>query len=189
MKKKYELIVIGSSAGGIQALEYLTAKLPSDFIAIAIVQHLKNTMESYLPIRLAKICKMKVKEAEEKELIQTGTVYIAPPGYHLLIEYDKTFSLSVDEKISFSRPSIDVLFESTAEVYGDKGIGIILSGANADGSNGLKLIKQLGGLTMVQKPSTAIVAYMPEAAIKATTVDYIVSLEEMHQLLLEIVML
>lgn len=183
--KNHEVIVIGSSSGGITALEYLTPKLSLNFISIIIVQHIKNDLDNYLPIRLGKICKMRVKEAEENELIEQGSIYIAPPGYHLLVEYDKTFSLSVDEKVLFSRPSIDVLFECAAEVYLNKLIGIILSGANSDGSKGLNKIKKMGGLTIVQDPKTASSSYMPEAAIKHTDVDYILSLEEISKLLIE----
>jgi two-component system chemotaxis response regulator CheB len=128
-------------------------------------------------------CQIPVKEAEAKELIKPGTIYLAPANYHLLIEHDRTFSLCVSEKVRYARPSIDVLFETAADVYRTKLIGIILTGANDDGSRGLRTIREYGGLAIVQDPATAEVGIMPQAALKATAVDYVLSLHEIGLLL------
>jgi len=125
------------------------------------------------------MCVLKVKFADEKELILPGRVYIAPPNYHLMIEEDRTFSLSIDEPVNFARPSIDVLFETAAEVYGQGLIGVILTGANDDGSFGLKRIKDHGGLCIVQHPDTAEVEAMPRSAIATTDVDHILPIDGM----------
>ena len=114
-----------------------------------------------------------VKEAEEKEPVQNQKVYVAPPDYHLLVEADKTFSLDYSEKVHYSRPSIDVSFETVAEAYGAAVIAVLLSGANADGTEGLRMIKKAGGVTIVQDPREASVAYMPQQAIDGTRTDYI----------------
>ena len=127
---------------------------------------------------MSESCKSRVKQADEKEKIVPAMIYIAPPNYHLLVEDDRTFSLSVDELVNFSRPSIDVLFESAADAYGKRLIGIILTGANSDGSNGLKKIKECGGMAIVQDPESSEADTMPRAAIKATKVDYVLPLEE-----------
>ena len=126
---------------------------------------------------------LQVKQAEEKESIQGGTVYIAPPNYHLLIEDDHTFSLSVDNAVNYARPSIDVLFESAADVYGSDLIGVILTGNNDDGSQGLKKIKRNGGLTIVQTPESAEADGMPQAALEAVIPEYMLSLEAIGPLL------
>src|SRR5690606_35205527 len=115
---------------------------------------------------LDSMCFLRVKEADEKEKIKPGCVYIAPPNYHLLIEKNETFSLSIDEKVNYARPSIDVLFDSAAYVYYDQLIGVVMTGANHDGAMGLKKIKENGGMTIVQDPETAISRFMPEAAIQ-----------------------
>jgi two-component system chemotaxis response regulator CheB len=126
-----------------------------------------------------------IKEADEKEKIEKRTVYIAPPNYHLMIERNKTFSLSIDELVNYARPSIDVLFESAANAYKNKLIGVILTGSNSDGTAGLKKIKEYGGLTIVQDPKTAESAYMPASAIAAIKPDYILSLEDIINLLIK----
>ena len=119
-----------------------------------------------------------MKQADEKECILPGVIYLAPPGYHLMIEEDKTFSLSVDSPVNFARPSIDVLFETEADAYGARLVGVILTGANSDGSRGLKKIKDSGGLVLVQDPESAEAATMPRAAVEGTEVDYVLPLEE-----------
>ena len=119
-----------------------------------------------------------VKEAEDKEPIQPGILYIAPPGYHLLIEENRSFSLSVDPKVNYTRPSIDVLFDSAADVYEDRVIGVILTGANSDGSRGLGRIKERGGLAIAQDPASAEAAYMPGAAINTNHIDHFLKLQE-----------
>ena len=124
-----------------------------------------------------------MKEADEKEKIEYGKVYFAPPNYHLLIEKNKTFSLTIDERVNFARPSIDVLFESAAEAYTNRLIGIVLTGSNDDGTKGIKRIKEYGGLAVIQDPATAESAYMPASAMAAIIPDYVLSLEDITGLL------
>lgn len=182
----YKAVVIGASAGGMEALKGILSALPASFpLPVAVVQHIAETPESYLASYLDSLCAVTVKEAEEKEPFLPGTVYLAPPGYHLLIEPDGTFSLSADPRVNYSCPSIDVLFESAADVFGSALIGVVLTGANNDGSRGLKKIKMQGGLTVVQNPKTAQSAYMPQAALDAAGPDYIVDLEQVAPLLLQ----
>jgi len=179
--------VIGTSAGGMQALKTLLSALPASFpAAIAIVQHIEAQSDDYLAQFLNGISAIPVREAADKQDIRPGTAYLAPAGYHLLIEPDETFSLSVDEKVNYCRPSIDLLFESAADAYGASLIGVVLTGANADGAQGLKIIKHHGGKTIVQHPETAESSYMPQAAIHATSVDYIVHLEQIAPLLVKL---
>jgi len=175
----YRAIVIGSSMGGLKALETILRALPDDFaIPIAIVQHVSPDQGGILAATLSERVKVAVKEAEDKESLVAGTIYIAPPNYHLLIESDETFSLSVDEKENYSRPAIDVLFESAADVFGGSLVGVVLTGANSDGAMGLKRIQEKGGLAIVQDPETAQAKAMPAAALQATKPDYVVPLEE-----------
>ena len=181
---KYEAIVIGVSAGGMNALSAVLPILPDDFsLPIIIVQHMDPNSRDYLSDHLNRKCNIQVKEAEDKEKIMNGVAYIAPANYHLLVEEDRTLSLSVDDLVNYSRPSIDVMFETAADVYEKGLIGVILTGANADGSKGLTRIKALGGLVIVQDPATAQVDYMPKAAIASTRVDHILALEEIARLL------
>ena len=184
---KYEAIVMGVSAGGMSALSTVLSRLPADFaLPIIMVQHMDPNSRDYLPNHLDRECNIQVKEAEDKENIMSGVAYIAPPNYHLLLEEDRTFSLSVDDAVNYSRPSIDVMFETAADVFKRRLVGVVLTGANADGSNGLKKIKALGGLAVVQDPATAHVDYMPKAAIASTKVDHILPLEEIASLLTEL---
>ena len=143
-KQKIEAIVIGASAGGIDALEIILTSLPESFsLPIIVVLHLPPDDPSILPQVFSHKIKMKVLEANEKELLNAGTVYFAPPAHHLLIEKNKTFSLTVESPVFFSRPSIDILFKSAADVYGKALVGILLTGANQDGALGLKKIKEM----------------------------------------------
>lgn len=185
--KKYECILIGVSAGGMTALQKFLPFLPSDFsIPVIIVQHLHPQQGSFHIQFFDEKCNLKVSEALEKNKIKPGNIYFAPANYHLLIESDKTFSLSVDSKVNYSRPSIDVLFESAIDVYEDKIIGIILTGANNDGAASLKLIHDLGGLTIVQQPSEAEVSAMPKNALRLHHPDMILTLKEMVDLFKEL---
>jgi two-component system, chemotaxis family, protein-glutamate methylesterase/glutaminase len=187
IRPKYQAVVIGVSSGGINALSVICKSLPVSFrLPIIVVQHMSARYENYLTVILQKQTKLKVKEVDEKEVVRKGIIYIAPPNYHLLLEGDKTFSLSVDEHVCFSRPSVDVLFETAASVYRDKLIGIILTGANKDGAEGLRSIKESGGLTIVQNPKTADVANMPTAAIERAHPDYILNIDEIGPLLSKI---
>lgn len=184
MKFKYEAIATGVSAGGMEALKIMLTPLPANFpLPLIIVQHMHPYSENYLVHFLNERCRLQVKEAEEKEPILPGIIYIAPPNYHLLIESDRTFSLTVSEKVNHARPSIDVTFETAARVYRKRLIGIILTGANTDGGLGLKQIKVNGGLVIVQDPATAAVDSMPRAAIAETAVDYILPLQKIGPLL------
>ncbi len=183
----YQAIVIGASAGGTDALAEIIPRLPGKFsVPIIVVQHRHRNTDELGTHNLNENSALKVKEADEKEPIVGEYVYVAPANYHLLVEDDRTFSLSVDERVNYSRPSIDVLFESAAEVYKSKLIGIILTGANSDGAEGLKKIKQCGGLAIVQNPEGAESDAMPRAALATCEVDYVLSLEEIANFLQEI---
>lgn len=183
----YKAVVIGASAGGFYALRELIPKLPKKFsMPIFIVQHISPTSDNYMSHFLNKLSKLEVKEADEKENIKSGYVYISPPNYHLLIEEDNTISLSTEEKMNYSRPSIDILFETAAIAYGDSLIGIILTGANNDGAHGLLKIKNRGGYCIVQEPSEAETDAMPIAAIETATPDKVLTLDKIADLLIEL---
>lgn len=171
---RYQVLLIGGSAGSIEVLVQLLPAFDKSLpLAIVIILHRKPG-ESVLIDVLSGKTSWPVKEAEEKQSIESGTVYIAPSDYHLLFEKDKTFSLDFSEKVHYSRPSIDVGFESAAEVYGASAIAVLLSGANADGAEGLNAIRNAGGVAIVQDPAEASVAYMPQQAIDNFKVDYVV---------------
>lgn len=163
----YKAIVIGTSYGGLEALKVILPQLDEGFpLPLIIVLHIGDHNNDLFIDYMNSVCALEVKEAESHEPIRPGVIYFAPPNYHLLIEDDFTFSLSTDERINFSRPSIDVLFESAAWAYSAGLIGIILTGANSDGAIGLRTIQNLGGLTMVQNPCTSLSPAMPRAALK-----------------------
>ncbi len=174
-----EIVVVGASWGGLRALQTLLRDLPADLgVAIAVAQH--RTAESprrSLESILQEQTRMRVLEAGDKEPIEPGHVYLAPPDYHLLVERG-SFALSVDERVQFARPSIDVLFQSAADAYGERVIGIVLTGANEDGAAGLAAVKRRGGVAVVQDPVTAEAGAMPEAALKRTAADAVLPLEE-----------
>jgi two-component system chemotaxis response regulator CheB len=173
-------VVIGGSAGSLNVLIQILPKLNPDLpVAIVIVLHRKGASDSTLPIFLASRTTLRVKEAEEKEDIEAGSIYVAPADYHLLLEQDGTFSLDYSEKVNFSRPSIDITFESAADVYGSQLTGILLSGANADGARGLNAIKNSCGVIVVQDPASAEVAYMPQQAINMCSVDYVLDIPQL----------
>lgn len=185
--KRYEAIVIGTSAGGLQALTLLLEALPSDFpLPIMFVQHRAKQSYHLFEEVLQRRCKIQVKQADEKERIEKGIVYVAPPDYHLLVEADRTFSLSSDEPVLFSRPSIDVLFESAATTYRERLVGIILTGSNADGASGIVSIQREGGMTIAQDPSEAAYPSMIYAAINTNKVKYIWTLSVIQEFLLKI---
>ena len=181
------VIVIGASAGGLNVLMAIAQGLPSDFqLPIIVAQHISPLSDGFWISYLDGMSYLTVKEADEKERIEKKTMYIAPPNYHLLVEKDETFSLSVGEKINYARPSIDVLFESAADVYRHRLIGVVLTGSSSDGAIGLRTIKACGGLAIVESPDTAEYSYMPEAVIAATEVDYILPIEEIIRLFITI---
>lgn len=170
-------VVIGASSGALEALSVILPELPENYaVPILIVVHLPPDKDSLLAELFAAKCRLKVHEAEDKEPLEPGTVYVAPPGYHLLVEQDKTLSLSSEEEVHFSRPSIDVLFESAADAYGSGLVGIILTGANDDGAAGLQAVAAEGGTAIVQQPSQAFFPEMPEAALAACPSAKVLSL-------------
>jgi len=161
-------IVIGVSAGAFDALSAILPSLPGDFpFAVLVVVHLPPDRKSLIASLFEQRCAMKVKEAEDKEQVEASTIYFAPPDYHLLVEPDFSLSLSSDEPVLYSRPSIDVLFESAADAYGDSLVGVILTGANQDGARGLRAVCDAGGRAFVQAPATAEESAMPQAALDA----------------------
>jgi two-component system chemotaxis response regulator CheB len=182
----YEAIVVGGSAGGFNALQEILRPLPADFgLPILVVLHRPPSPDELLIYTLNESCQLLVKEADQDELIEPGRVYIAPANYHLLVERDRTLSLSIDAKVCYSRPSIDVLFETASDAYLAGLIGIILTGGNNDGTAGLRQIKKNGGLTIAQDPATALSKLMPSSAIEENIVDRIVSLTELTSTLIQ----
>jgi two-component system chemotaxis response regulator CheB len=180
MSSNKSLVLIGGSAGSLDVLLRMLPGLDARMhLPIVIVLHRKNTNDSTLRQLLASKTKRPVKEAGEKEPVTPGTVYLAPPDYHLLFEQDRTFALDYSEKINYSRPSIDVSFESAAEVYGPELLCILLSGGNTDGTEGFRFIKANGGTTAAQQPDTADVSFMPQHAIENGLADHIVAAGEM----------
>ena len=180
-------IVIGASYGGMEAIKTILTAIPSVFnVPVSIVLHIgNNNINAYLAALNHKTG-LTVKEAEEKEKIKPGTIYFAPPNYHLQLENDFTFSLSTDQKINFSRPSIDVLFETAAWVYNNDLLGILLTGSNSDGAEGLKIIKDYGGITIVENPETAFAKTMPNSAIKKEMPSFILDLGQIAEKIVEL---
>lgn len=169
IERKLKVVAIGGSAGSIEALLTLVPLLPAQTsFGVVVVVHLPADAPSLLPELLQRHCRMPVREAEPWMELLPSTVYVAPPGYHLAIEPDRSFSLSVDEPVNFARPSIDVLFASVADVYGTAAMAILLSGANADGAQGIRCIAAAGGLTIVHDPAEAARPEMPAAAVALT---------------------
>lgn len=177
-------IVIGTSAGGVEALSVILPALPANLRAsVFVVIHLPRERNSMLVEIFTHRCALPVHEAEDKDVALPGHVYFAPPDYHLLLNRGPQMALSVDEPVHYSRPSIDVLFESAADVYGGKLLGIILTGANADGAAGLNAVHRAGGITVVQRPEDAHSPLMALSALKRTTVDFVLSLDQIAGLL------
>jgi two-component system chemotaxis response regulator CheB len=177
-------IAIGCSAGGVGALKSVLGGLdPKLSPAILVCLHSRADTVNMLCEVLERISALPVIEAVEREPVQPGVVYLAPSGYHLLVESDLHFALSIDPRVNHARPSIDVLFHSAAEVWRDGLIGVVLTGANADGAAGLRRIRQLGGLAIVQSPADAEVATMPQAALDTAGADYCVPLSAIAPLL------
>jgi two-component system chemotaxis response regulator CheB len=180
-------IVIGASAGGLEAVGTVLDALPEDFaVPIVVVQHIPANAGDALPRRFQRHCRLPVHEAEDKEPVAGGNVFIAPPDFHLMIEPERRFSLSREERVNFSRPSIDVLFETAAEAYCSELVGVILTGASADGAAGLARVKRMGGLSIVQDPETAEVDIMPRAALNACDADRVLPLAEIGPFLISL---
>ena len=183
-QRDIQAVVIGASAGGVDALFQLFSGLPADFVLpMVAVLHLPENHESQLVELFARRLAIPVEEARDKAPMEAGRLYFAAAGYHLSIEQDRTFALSREAPRNFSRPSIDILFDSASDAYRDKLAGILLTGANQDGAEGLARIQHQGGLSIVQDPAEAAVSTMPEAAIALHAPDYILPLREIHALL------
>lgn len=194
-KHAYSALVIGVSAGGLAALELLLPLLPNSFsLAIIVLQHrgennltsIDDSDEDFLVEYFKGRCSMPVFAATMGDKIKAGHIYIAPAQYHLLIEQQQTFSFSLEPPVNYALPSIDVLFESASHCYKNQLIGLILTGASSDGSQGLKMIKINGGLTIVQDPSTAEASFMPTAAIASHKVDHILPLKDISTFLINL---
>jgi two-component system chemotaxis response regulator CheB len=181
-----DLIVIGCSLGGMNALQTIFSALSDDFcVPIAVVQHRHKASNDSLPAYFRRESHLCVVDVEDKQPIEPGCVYLAPANYHLLVERG-VFSLSVDAAVAYSRPSIDVLFESAADAYRENLAAVMLTGANADGARGARKIKRRGGLVIVQNPATAEAPTMPQAVIDSTRVDRILPLDRIGPFLVEL---
>ena len=186
-RKRVEAVVLGASAGGIEALCVLLHALPARWqLPMTVVLHLPEEHDSHLAEIFAQRLQMPVHEAMDKMPLVAGSLYFAPPGYHLSIERERSFSLSCEPPVRFSRPSIDVLMASAADAYGPALAGFLLTGANDDGAEGLHRIHLAGGLTAVQDPKEARVAAMPRAAMARHAPDYVLRLRELRTLLLQL---
>jgi two-component system chemotaxis response regulator CheB len=187
LPRNVEAVVIGGSSGAVDALLQILPALPSSYaIPVIVVLHLLPTRRSGLAELLAAQSKLRVKEAEDKEPVEKKTVYLASPDYHLLVEKRRSFSLSADAPEHFSRPAIDVLFETAADAYGPNLVGVLLTGANEDGARGLARIRRMGGMTIVQSPETAVSTTMPESALRLGCVDRVLSLTAIGELLAQL---
>jgi two-component system chemotaxis response regulator CheB len=187
LRNHIDAVVIGASAGGVEALSILLPALPSRTpMALMIVVNLPRDRPSLLVDIFSRKCAIKVREAQDKEPIEGGTVYFAPSNYHLLVDPGPQLALSVDDLVHHSRPSIDVLFESAAYVYRERLLGIILTGANGDGAEGLAMVHDRGGITVVQEPGTAHSSQMVVAAQRLRTPDYVMTLEEIAEMLVNL---
>lgn len=179
LQRQYDLIAIGASWGGLNAVGRVLQTIPGEISAAIVVAQHRSSERSDLGLEhlLSRRTKLPVRSVEDKDPILPRHVYVAPPDYHLLVEPGH-FALSIDERVHHARPSIDVLFESVADAYRERAIGVILTGANEDGASGLARIKWYGGVAIVQDPSEAERRVMPEAAIAATVADAVLPLDE-----------
>jgi two-component system chemotaxis response regulator CheB len=184
---RYKAVVLGSSAGGFEGLRAILSALSPDFaLPVLVVQHLHASDGGSFVRHLADLVPMSVIDPCDKERICGGSVYIAPANYHMAVEREGTIALSVDERLNWSRPSIDVLFESAARAWADAVVAVILSGANADGRAGMRAVRAAGGLTIAQDPAGTEWPVMPQAAIEAGAVDEVLRLEEIPRRLIEL---
>lgn len=184
---RVEAIVVGASAGGVEALLSLLGPLRAGYVLpIIVVLHLPEERRSHLAEVFSRRLMLPVEEATDKQDIMPGTVYFATPGYHLSVEQDRSLSLSLEDRVHHSRPAIDYLFESAADAYCELLAAVLLTGANHDGARGLKQVKQRGGLTIVQDPDDAQVATMPLAALKLQQPDHVLPIHGIGRLLVEL---
>ncbi|HEX9713535.1 MAG TPA: chemotaxis protein CheB [Actinomycetota bacterium] len=175
----YDVVAIVSSAGGLEALSTVLSGLPDNFpAAITIVQHLDPRHRSLMSDILSRRSGMPSKQAQEGDKLQPGTIFLAPPDYHLLVNSDGTMSLSHTALVHFVRPSGDLLFESVAASYRDRVIAVVLTGTGSDGEMGVRAVNAMGGTVIVQDPGTAAFAGMPQAAIRTGAVDFVLELQE-----------
>lgn len=180
----FDLVVIGASLGGLAALQTLLSGLPEGFsVPIAVAQHRRPDNDSRLPALLAKKTPLRVKEPDDKEAIERGTVYLAPADYHLLVERAGAFALSVDGPVSFARPSIDVLFESAAAAYGRRLAAVLLTASSDDGAAGMAAVAEAGGVTVVEDPASAASPVAVLAALARTRVQHVLPIVEIGPLL------
>ena len=178
-----DAIVIGASTGGVDALSRLLPVLPADSrVSVFVVLHLPRDRRSLLAEILGRLCQLPVCEVLDKDPIAPGTIYVAPPNYHLLIDQGPQLALSMDEPVEYSRPSITVLFESAAAVYGARLLGVILTGAGADGAEGLAAVQRAGGQSVIQLPASASMPQMPASAMQRICADFVLTLEEIMNL-------
>ncbi|MBY0241515.1 MAG: chemotaxis protein CheB [Burkholderiaceae bacterium] len=183
-RPRYRAVAIGVSTGGVDALKRVLPALPAGFpLPVLVVIHIAQGSGDGLARLLDAASQLRVKEADEGELLQAGAAYLAPPGYHLLVERDGRLALTLEAPVSFARPSADVLFESASACYGAALVGVVLTGAGADGAGGLERIGAAGGYTIVQDPDSAAMASMPRAALARRAPDRVVTLDELPALL------
>jgi len=181
----YEIVVIGASLGGLRALDALLAGLPADFpLPVVVAQHRSSDSDDLLGVLLQRGSPLPVCEAEDKQVLAPGCVYLSPANYHLLVEKGH-LALSTEAPVMYARPSIDILFESAAAAYAQGVIGVLLTGASADGAQGLAEIKMRGGMVLVQEPATAQSPVMPEAALAASEVDRVLPLSDIAPFLMQ----
>ncbi len=181
---RIDAIVIGASAGGVEALCGLLPALPHDLqAAVLVVLHLPRERPSLLVDIFQPKCARPVREAQDKEPVEPGTVFLAAPDYHLLVDVGPRLSMSADEPVHYSRPSIDVLFQSAADVYGPRLLAILLTGANQDGAEGAAAAHRAGAITVVQQPESAQASLMPASALRLITPTHVLSLDEIAALL------
>jgi two-component system chemotaxis response regulator CheB len=181
---RVDAVVIGASAGGIEALSQLLPALPAGLrAAVFVVQHLPRDRASLLVEIFAPRCAVPLQEAQDKQPIEPGNVYFAPPDYHLLLDAGPQLALSVDAPVHYSRPAIDVLFQSAADLYGPRLLGLVLTGGNQDGAEGLASVRAAGGLTAVQDPADAQMPLMPECALATGPADFVLPLRALVALL------
>ena len=180
---RIDAVVIGASAGGVEGLSALLPALPkATRAAVFVVLHQPREHRSVLAEIYAPRCALVVKEAVDKDPVQPGTIYFAPPDYHLLLDRGPQIALSVDEPVHFSRPSIDVLFESAADLYRQRLLGVILTGASQDGAAGLAAIKAAGGVTAVQEPDASYASHMAHAALRLCPADFVLTVPALSDL-------
>ncbi|QRY70733.1 chemotaxis protein CheB (plasmid) [Ensifer sp. PDNC004] len=184
---KAQAVIIGASAGAVEALSAILPALPRSFaLPVIVVVHIPSDRPSLMVDLFRAKCLLPVEEAEDKQSLEAGTIYFAPPDYHLLVETDGNLSLSSDEPVLFSRPSIDILFESAADAFGPALVAIVLTGANRDGADGLAAVHEAGGTAIVQNPEGAHARAMPEAAIQSCPSALILTLDAIAEYLKEV---